>query len=80
MADTKAEARKIVAREMEAFYKLPFDKFERYTPYGTPDDVAVELAPYVAAGCSIMNLKVCGATAAQTVAGAGAIGRLLRSG
>ena len=80
VADTKAEAREIVAREMEAFYKLPFDKFERYTPYGTPDDVAVELAPYVAAGCSIMNLKVCGATPTQTVEGAGEIGRLLRCG
>jgi len=78
VADTKAEARAVVAREMEAFYKLPFEKFERYTPYGTPADVAQALVPYVTAGCSIMNLKVCAPTAEQTVVGAGEIGRLLR--
>ena len=79
VADTKAQAREIVAREMEAFYKVPFEKFERYTPFGTPADVAPALAPYVAAGCSIMNLKVCAGSAAETITGAGEIARLLRS-
>ena len=78
VADTKAQAREIVAREMEAFYKVPFEKFERYTPFGTPADVAQALAPYVAAGCSIMNLKVCAGSAAETITGAGEIARLLR--
>lgn len=80
VADSKAEAKAIVAREMEAFYKLPFEKFERYTPYGTPADVAQALAPYVAGGCSIMNLKVCASSPQATVAAAGEISRLLRAG
>ncbi|MFT5210334.1 MAG: alkanesulfonate monooxygenase SsuD [Flavobacterium sp.] len=79
VADTKAEARVIVAREMEAFYKIPFEKFEKYTPYGTPADVADHLAPYVQNGCSIMNLKVCAANDNLIVEGAGEIASALRS-
>ena len=30
---------------MEAFYRLPFERFERDCPYGTADDVAEFLAP-----------------------------------
>ena len=41
---------------MEAFYQLPFERFERYCPYGTPEDVAEFLAPYVEAGCREFNL------------------------
>ena len=78
VADTREEAREIVARQMEDFYKVPFEKFERYTPYGTPAEVAQQLRPYVDAGCSIMNLKVCAGSDEQVVEGAGEIGRLLR--
>lgn len=54
-----ARAREVVKDGMERFYHVPFDKFERYTPYGTPAQVAEQLAPYVEAGCRLMNLKVC---------------------
>jgi len=79
VADTREEARAIVAREMEAFYKIPFEKFERYTPYGTPAEVADQLRPYVAAGCRLMNLKVCAGSDAEVIAGAGEIGRALKT-
>ena len=36
---------------MEAFYATPFAAFERYSPYGRPEDVAAFLAPYAEAGC-----------------------------
>ena len=45
-----------VAAGMEAFYKVPFEAFERYTPYGTPEDVAAFLAPYREAGVERFNL------------------------
>jgi hypothetical protein len=45
-----------LAPAMEAFYQLPFERFERYCPYGTAEDVAEFLAPYVAAGCTEFNL------------------------
>jgi|KBSMisStandDraft_5_1062788.scaffolds.fasta_scaffold368629_1 alkanesulfonate monooxygenase SsuD/methylene tetrahydromethanopterin reductase-like flavin-dependent oxidoreductase (luciferase family) len=56
LADTKEAARACLAPAMEAFYQLPFERFERYCPYGTPDDVAEFLAPYARAGCREFNL------------------------
>jgi hypothetical protein len=56
LADTKEAARACLAPAMEAFYQLPFERFERYCPYGTPDDVAEFLAPYAVAGCREFNL------------------------
>lgn len=56
LADTKEAARAYLAPAMEAFYQLPFERFERYCPYGTPDDIAEFLAPYAAAGCREFNL------------------------
>jgi hypothetical protein len=41
---------------MTAFYQLPFESFERYSPYGSPEEVAAFLAPYVQAGCGSFNL------------------------
>ncbi len=79
VADSRAEARERVCGAMEAFYKVPFEKFERYTPYGTPDEVAQALAPYVRAGCRLMNLKVVAGSDAETIAGAGAIAAHLRT-
>ena len=43
-------ARSLVADAMERLYGRPFSSFERYTPAGTPEDVAAALAPYMAAG------------------------------
>ena len=48
-----------VKKGMENFYQIPFEKFERYTPSGTPSEVAEKLAPYMEAGCRLFNLKVC---------------------
>jgi alkanesulfonate monooxygenase SsuD/methylene tetrahydromethanopterin reductase-like flavin-dependent oxidoreductase (luciferase family) len=62
---------------MEAFYHLPFERFERYCPYGTPEDVAEFLAGYVAAGCGEFNLIPQAPDHDQAIAGAGAVRRLL---
>ncbi len=56
LADSKEAARACLAPAMEAFYQLPFERFERYCPYGTAEDVAEFLAPYAAAGCREFNL------------------------
>jgi alkanesulfonate monooxygenase SsuD/methylene tetrahydromethanopterin reductase-like flavin-dependent oxidoreductase (luciferase family) len=56
LADSREAARALLAPAMEAFYHLPFERFERYCPYGTADDVAEFLAPYVEAGCTEFNL------------------------
>jgi probable F420-dependent oxidoreductase len=51
-------ARAKVAASMEAFYRIPFEQFERYTPYGSPAQIAEFIAPYVEAGCAYVNLVV----------------------
>jgi alkanesulfonate monooxygenase SsuD/methylene tetrahydromethanopterin reductase-like flavin-dependent oxidoreductase (luciferase family) len=52
---TRARAR--LAAEMESFYRgTSFDRFERYSPFGSPAEVAEFLAPYAAAGCRLFNV------------------------
>jgi len=59
VASSRNQARQVVKQQMEAFYKVPFEKFERYTPYGTPAEVADFLAEYADAGCRLFNIKMC---------------------
>jgi alkanesulfonate monooxygenase SsuD/methylene tetrahydromethanopterin reductase-like flavin-dependent oxidoreductase (luciferase family) len=57
--DNDREAAKAkVASSMQAFYQLPFEAFEKYTPYGTPEEIATFLAPYIEAGCEHLNFVV----------------------
>ena len=49
-------ARDRLAATMEGFYQVPFGKFERYCPCGTPEQIAASLQPYVDAGCRSFNL------------------------
>jgi alkanesulfonate monooxygenase SsuD/methylene tetrahydromethanopterin reductase-like flavin-dependent oxidoreductase (luciferase family) len=49
-------ARSRLAAKMEGMYRTPFEPFERYSPYGTPAEIADFLAPYVDAGCRHFNV------------------------
>ena len=40
----------------ESTYRLPFERFERYSPFGTAAEVAEFIAPYVEAGARHINL------------------------
>ena len=73
----KPAARACLASAMEAFYQLPFDRFERYCPYGTAEDVAGFLAPYAAAGCTEFNLIPQAPDPGQAIADTAAVKRLL---
>lgn len=52
----RARARALVARGMEATYRLPFERFERYTPFGTAREVAEFVWRYVERGARHVNL------------------------
>ena len=54
--DDRARARERLAKGMQAVYRIPFERFERYSPYGTPAEIADFLAPYVEAGCGTFNV------------------------
>lgn len=58
---TKEQARGPVADAMQTFYQLPYERFEKWSPHGTPEDLAEFVAPYVDAGCHEFNLLICGA-------------------
>ena len=64
---------------MESFYKVPFAAFEKYTPYGTAEQVAASLRPYIDAGCSMFNLKVVSTSNDASIEAAAEIAAALRS-
>ncbi len=75
--DTAEEARGHVADGMQSFYQIPYESFERYSPFGTPADVAEFLGPYVEAGCSAFNVIPCAADPEAAVAAVGEVRNLL---
>lgn len=54
--NTESEAREYVAAGMQDMYQTPFERFEKYTPYGRAERIAEFLAPYVEAGARYLNL------------------------
>jgi alkanesulfonate monooxygenase SsuD/methylene tetrahydromethanopterin reductase-like flavin-dependent oxidoreductase (luciferase family) len=76
--ESPGEARPELAATMEQLYRMPFEKFERYCPYGTPEDVAVALLPYLRAGCRSFNLLPGDADGRTTIEGAVAVRGILQ--
>lgn len=77
LADDRARAREAVALGMEELYGMPYERFARWSPAGTPADVADFLRPYLDAGCTTVNLIPRGPDPEQTVALAAEVRRLL---
>ena len=73
VANTREQARDVVKEQMERFYKVPFEKFEKYTPYGTAEQVAEALSEYADAGTRLFNLKMCTVHAEEEVECAAAV-------
>jgi alkanesulfonate monooxygenase SsuD/methylene tetrahydromethanopterin reductase-like flavin-dependent oxidoreductase (luciferase family) len=77
LASSREQARACLAPAMEALYQLPFERFERYCPYGTAADVAAFLAPYAEAGCTEFNLIARSPDDEEALAGVAAVRKLL---
>jgi alkanesulfonate monooxygenase SsuD/methylene tetrahydromethanopterin reductase-like flavin-dependent oxidoreductase (luciferase family) len=77
LAERRDDAHRHVARSMERFYGLPFEAFEKYTPFGTPAQVAESLAAYVDVGVREFDLSVCASDPEEGLAMAGEVKRLL---
>jgi hypothetical protein len=75
----RAEGQAVVASAMEGLYGLPFSKFDRYVPRGTPADVADALRPYVEAGCRTFNLLAQSADPNGVAEAVGEVRRLLNA-
>lgn len=72
-----ATARRAIADEMHRFYGLDFEYFEKYSPVGTPADVAEFLADYVDIGVEEFDLCLCGDDLEATIEMAGQVKTLL---
>lgn len=77
IGNNPAEGRASLAPAMEGMYNIPFERFERYSPCGTPETIAEFLAPYVTAGCRTFNLLACAPRLDTAVAGVAEVRRLL---
>jgi alkanesulfonate monooxygenase SsuD/methylene tetrahydromethanopterin reductase-like flavin-dependent oxidoreductase (luciferase family) len=76
-ASTRETAREQLAPQMQRFYQIPFEPFERYSPYGTPEDVGEFLYSYIEAGCSAFNVIPCAADDETAIAAVGELRALL---
>jgi alkanesulfonate monooxygenase SsuD/methylene tetrahydromethanopterin reductase-like flavin-dependent oxidoreductase (luciferase family) len=76
-AKTHEIAREVLASQMQDFYQMPFEPFERYSPCGTPEDVAAFLRPYIDAGCSSFNVIPCAPDDDHAIAAVGELRALL---
>ena len=76
-APTREAARKPLAAQMQDFYRMPFEPFERYSPYGTPEQVAEFLSPYVEAGCTRFNVIPCADDPESAIVAVGELRKLL---
>jgi alkanesulfonate monooxygenase SsuD/methylene tetrahydromethanopterin reductase-like flavin-dependent oxidoreductase (luciferase family) len=74
---TREAARAQVAAAMQRFYGLPFEAFEKYTPYGTPADVAAALQAYVDVGVHEFDVSACAASPDEAIELTGEVKRLL---
>jgi alkanesulfonate monooxygenase SsuD/methylene tetrahydromethanopterin reductase-like flavin-dependent oxidoreductase (luciferase family) len=74
---TRDAARTPLAEQMQAFYQMPFEPFERYSPYGTPEQVAEFLRPYTDSGCSTFNVIPCADDVEHAIAAVGELRKLL---
>jgi alkanesulfonate monooxygenase SsuD/methylene tetrahydromethanopterin reductase-like flavin-dependent oxidoreductase (luciferase family) len=77
-AATRDAAREPLATQMQRFYQMPFEPFERYSPYGTPEDVAEFLSPYIEAGCEAFNVIPCADDPETAVGAVGELRQLLK--
>ena len=67
--EERERGRTRLAQRMEEMYRIPFERFERYSPYGTAQEIAEFLAPYLQAGCRHLNVMPVAASAEARVEG-----------
>ena len=77
LSSGRPDARERLSRAMESFYGMPFERFERSSPYGTPEDVADALRPYIEAGATSILLSPIATSTDEAIAGVSRVTELL---
>ncbi len=70
--------REPLAATMQAFYQMPFEPFERYSPYGTREQVAEFLRPSIMAGGPVFSVVPCANDVETAIGAVGEFGRCSR--
>lgn len=65
----RGRARERLSAAMQGVYRIPFERFERYCPVGSPEAIAAFLAPYAAAGCRDFNVMAVAASTEAAIDG-----------
>jgi alkanesulfonate monooxygenase SsuD/methylene tetrahydromethanopterin reductase-like flavin-dependent oxidoreductase (luciferase family) len=77
---TRDAARARLAARMESMYRIPFERFEKYSPYGEPSEIAEFLSHYVEAGAGHFNIMAVAENSQEAVDACAEIkSQLLRS-
>jgi len=77
LADTPAEGAALLGPAMQRFYGAPWSAFERYSPVGTPADIAAWLRPLLEAGAMDLNIAPIAGSSAEAITGLAEVRRLL---
>ncbi len=78
VGDDPSEGQRYVAATMERFYNMPFAPFAKYTPCGTPAQIAEALLPYAEAGATTFNLTTVGGSPQAELEASAEIATLLK--
>jgi alkanesulfonate monooxygenase SsuD/methylene tetrahydromethanopterin reductase-like flavin-dependent oxidoreductase (luciferase family) len=73
----RSRARERLSARMAGIYRIPFERFEKYSPYGSPAEIADFLAPYAAAGARDFNVMAVAADSESAVDGVAEIRKRL---
>lgn len=65
--DDRAAARARLGARMESIYRVPFEKFERYSPHGSLEEVADALRALAEAGCRVFNVACVAPSTEQAI-------------
>jgi len=76
--EDRSAARDRLGRAMHALYRMPFEPFERYSPFGGVAEVADRLAEYVQAGCRFFNVMTVASSPEREVEAAAELRERLR--
>lgn len=77
VGDSRGTARPGIKDAMEQLYRIPFERFERYCPMGSPEDIAEALLPFVEAGCRAFDLNAVALDPETAVAAVARVKQLL---
>lgn len=73
----KAKVRRAIEHEMKTFYRIDYDRFEKWSPAGSPEDLAEFVALYFEAGARDVSLIAHGEDLESTIESVAEVKRLL---